>query len=66
MKSIENKKVEEVMHKGVITVTEETSVKNICEIMMKHDISCVAVNDKGGETAGIVSDTDVMIIFESE
>ena len=66
MESIENKKVEEVMHKGVITVTEGTSVKDICEIMDKNHISCVVVQNKNGEIAGIVSNTDIMIIFESE
>jgi len=64
MESIENKKVEEVMHHGVVTVTGDTYAKNMCKIMAEHHISCVIVKDANGKITGVVSDTDIMRTFE--
>lgn len=64
MESIKNKKVEELMHKGVITVMEEAPGKYMCEVMAEHNISCVVVQDKNGKTTGLVSDTDILMAFE--
>ena len=64
MKTIENKKVAGVMHHGVITIAGNTPAKNICKIMTEHKVSCVIVNDCGGSIPGIVSNTDLLKIFE--
>lgn len=64
MNSIETKKAGELMHHGVITITEDTPAKNICKTMAENDISCVVVKNAKGNISGIVSDTDIMKIFE--
>lgn len=64
MKTIENKKIEDVMKPGLITVAGNTPAKNICKIMSENGVSCVIVNDAGGSIRGIVSNTDLMKIFE--
>lgn len=60
MGSILNKKVKEVMHHGVITVTVDASEKDICKIMSDNHVSCVAVNNENKEIVGIVSGTDIL------
>ncbi|HBR22192.1 MAG TPA: hypothetical protein DD713_06450 [Nitrospiraceae bacterium] len=60
MGSILNKKVKEVMHHGVITVTRDASEKDICKIMSDNHVSCVAVNNENKEIVGIVSGTDIL------
>jgi len=64
MSSVENKKVGEVMHHGVITITEDTPFKNICRTMAENNISCVAVKNAKGNISGMVSDTDALKVFE--
>ncbi len=64
MSSIENKKVGEVMHYGVITITEDTPAKNICMTMAENNISSVVVKNAKGNISGIVSDTNILKIFE--
>ena len=64
MKTIENKKVADVMKPGLITVAGNTPAKNICKIMAENSVSCVIVNDSGGNIQGIVSNTDLLKIFE--
>jgi len=64
MKTIENKKVADVMKPGLITVAGSTPAKNICKIMAENSVSCVIVNDSGGSIQGIVSNTDLLKIFE--
>lgn len=60
MGSILNKKVKEVMHYGVITVTRDATEKDICKIMSDNHVSCVAVNNENKEIVGIVSGTDIL------
>ena len=50
----------DVMTAGVISVTPETSVRDIAKTLVEHNISGVPVIDKGGRLIGIVSEGDLM------
>jgi CBS domain-containing protein len=60
-------KLEEVMVEDVITVDEETTAKEVAELMNKHEIGCLIVM-KRGKPAGIVTERDLVkrIILESK
>ena len=54
------KKVSDVMTREVITVTEGTSIKDLCSILSEHRISGVPVVSETGDLVGIVSEKDVV------
>ncbi|HLA21455.1 MAG TPA: CBS domain-containing protein [Pseudolabrys sp.] len=56
----------DVMTAGVISVTPETSVRDIAKTLVEHNISGVPVVDKGGRLVGIVSEGDLMRRPESK
>jgi len=56
----------DVMTAGVISVTPETSVRDIAKTLVEHNISGVPVIDKGGRLVGIVSEGDLMRRPESK
>jgi CBS domain-containing protein len=58
--------VEEVMQKDVVTVTPETSVRELIRILVSSQISGVPVVSDGGEIVGVVSTTDVVRLGAKE
>ena len=50
----------DIMTKKVITVSPQTSVKDLAKSLTKHKISGMPVADKTGKLLGIVSRTDVL------
>ena len=60
-------KLEDVMVEDVITVEEETTAKEVAELMNKHEIGCLIVM-KMGKPAGIVTERDLVkrILLESK
>jgi len=54
------RKVEEVMQRDVVTVTSETSVRELIRLLVSSQISGVPVVTDGGEIVGVVSNTDVV------
>ncbi len=53
-------KVKEIMTRSVVTVKEDTSVKDIAGILASHRISAVPVLDGKGCLVGIVSEFDLL------
>lgn len=52
--------VSDVMTRKVVTVTEGTSIKDLCSILNEHKISGVPVVSETGDLVGIVSEKDVV------
>lgn len=59
MRATLDKKVREVMHYGVIAVSEDTTAADMCRVMSQNRVSCVAVED-ASRIVGVVSTTDIM------
>jgi CBS-domain-containing membrane protein len=53
-------KVFEVMSRHVITVTPDTSFKEIVERLLEHDISALPVVDTDGRLVGVVTEADLV------
>jgi CBS domain-containing protein len=51
--------IEQVMTKNVVTVTSETSIKEVAEILTKNEFHALPVVDQG-ELVGIVTSTDLI------
>jgi CBS domain-containing protein len=54
------KKVRDWMHRGVITCHPETSVAEVAAIMDSHDISAVVVVADNNAAVGVISRTDLV------
>ena len=50
----------EVMKTEVVTLREDTHVKEIARLMLEHDISGLPVVDGQGKVLGVVSELDLM------
>src|SRR5262249_15292663 len=59
-------KAADVMVSEVITVTPDTSVQDVAEILLTNRISAVPVIAANGELVGIVSEGDLIRRVESE
>jgi CBS-domain-containing membrane protein len=53
-------KVQNWMHRGVITCDPETSVSEVAGIMDSHDISALVVVDEKRDAIGVISRTDLV------
>lgn len=58
---MEDLKVRDIMKTEVITVTPETSIRELADVLAKHKISGVPVVDGEGAVVGMVSDSDVIL-----
>lgn len=58
-----NKRVADVMHSGVIHCTMDTLVPEVARRITKHDISAMIVVDMDGCLAGIISRTDLTVLY---
>lgn len=54
-------KVRDIMRTEVVTVTPDTTVRDLAEILAKHQVSGVPVVDSDGTVAGMVSQADVIL-----
>jgi CBS domain-containing protein len=52
--------VRDIMSRPVITVKEADYAVDVAKLMAKHDIGCVLVAGKKGETVGIVTERDIV------
>ncbi len=50
----------EIMTKDVVTVTKETSIRELAEMFTMRKISCAPVVDAEGDLIGIVTETDLV------
>lgn len=53
-------KAREIMSKPAITVTGETPLKRVAQLMVEHEIALVPVVDEEGALVGIVSEADLL------
>jgi signal-transduction protein with cAMP-binding, CBS, and nucleotidyltransferase domain len=52
--------VSDVMHHGVLTCTEQTSVQDVAQMMTEHDVSALVVVNARGGMVGLISRTDLV------
>ncbi|MEO3678659.1 CBS domain-containing protein [Rheinheimera sp. FR7-31] len=57
---IRSRKVHQVMVTPVITITEQTTVKQAAALLLQHNISCLPVVDEQKHLLGIVSWKDIL------
>ncbi len=48
------------MTRPVITVKESDTAADVAKLMAKHNIGCVLVSGKKGETIGIITERDIV------
>lgn len=57
---IRSRKVHQVMVSPVITITEQSTVKQAAALLLQHNISCLPVVDEQKHLLGIVSWKDIL------
>ncbi len=57
---MDEKLVKDVMTEKVITVRKDTSVEELSQLLLKHNITGVPVVDKDGVLQGMVTDADII------
>ncbi len=57
------KKVQHIMHRGVITVSRDTYASEAAALMTEHKIGALPVVDKDNKLVGILSSTDILRVF---
>lgn len=65
IRNIKEIKMEEVMSKNLITVTEEKEIKSCASMMLNNAISSLVVNDKNGYLKGIFTKSDLVNVYSS-
>ncbi len=59
-------KVKDMMSKGVVTVDESLSIREVAGVMARYDISGVAVVGKEGSLEGTISSGDIVEAIAEE
>lgn len=57
---MEQRVVEEVMHRGVLTCQRETPIQDVARQMAEQDVSALVVTNEDGGMVGIISRTDLV------
>ena len=60
------KMVRDVMTRGVITVSFDTSVSEIAKLLVEEDISGVAVTAPDDEVVGVIAEIDFIKVFDQD
>jgi predicted transcriptional regulator len=60
------KRVRDVMTRGVITVSFDTPVSKIARILVDEDISGIAVTAPDDEVMGVISEIDIIKVFDKD
>ncbi len=60
---MDGKTVAEVMHYGVITCKPATSIPDVARLMNDHDISSIVVVDDHGLLSGIITRSDLVVLY---
>lgn len=58
-----SKPVSEIMHEGVITCAPDTPLPDVARTMTRHDVSAIVVVEEDGSLAGIISRTDLLVLY---
>ena len=56
-------RVEQVMHRSVLTITPDATVAEAARVMVIHDVNRLPVTDGDGKSLGIISRLDVVAAF---
>ncbi|MDP2902951.1 MAG: CBS domain-containing protein [Methylovulum sp.] len=57
------KKVQHIMHRGVLTVHRDTYASEAASIMANNKVGALPVVDKDNKLVGIISATDILRVF---
>jgi CBS domain-containing protein len=57
------KKVKDIMHTGVTTCLLNTPIPEVARTMEKNDVSAIVVTDETGYLAGLISRTDLVVLY---
>lgn len=61
-----DKSVSDIMHAGVVSCPLDTLVPDVAHMMTNHDISAIVVVDADDCLAGIISRTDLAVLYGYE
>ncbi|MBE0516749.1 MAG: CBS domain-containing protein [Methanophagales archaeon] len=64
MELSKEKRVRDVMTRGVISVSLDTPVSEVARILVAKDISGIAVTAPGGVAVGVISEIDIIKVFD--
>ena len=60
------KRVRDVMTRGVITVPFDTPVSEIAKLLVRERISGIVVTAPNGEAVGVISEIDIIKVFDKD
>ncbi|HUV80204.1 MAG TPA: CBS domain-containing protein [Candidatus Bathyarchaeia archaeon] len=60
------KKVRDVMTRGVITVSFDTAVSETAKLLVKEGVSGIAVTAPDDEVVGVISEIDIIKFFDKD
>ena len=60
------KRVRDAMTRGVITVPFDTPVSEIAKLLVRERISGIVVTAPNGEAVGVISEIDIIKVFEKD
>jgi len=66
MELSKEKRVRDVMTRGVITVSFDTPVSEIAKLLVNEEISGVAVTAPDDEVVGVISEIDLIKVFGND
>lgn len=55
-------KIKDIMIQKLVTIGPEADIKEAVQLMLHHKIGCVPVV-RGGELLGLITETDVLMLF---
>jgi len=64
MELSKEKMIRDVMTRGVISVPLDTPVSEVARILVEKDISGVAITAPDGEAVGVISEIDIIKVFD--
>lgn len=60
------KRVRDVMTRGVVTVPFDTPVSESAKLLVKEDISSIVVTAPDNEAVGVISEIDLIKVFDKD
>lgn len=64
MELSKEKRIRDVMTRGVVSVPLDTPVSGVAKILVERNVSGVAVTAPNGEAVGVVSEIDIVKVFD--
>ena len=66
MELLKEKRVRDVMTRGVVTVSFDTPVREIAKRLVKEGVSGIAVTAPDDEVMGVISEIDIIKVFDKD